>query len=140
MQWKFTLSPFLIVCVVIVNATACAQTRDVVSDDVIEALESEEAVSVMVMLAAPPSITDGKQDPNLMRREIVLLQDAVLATLSPSEFQLSVRYENVPAFAGRLFAAGVEKLKANPRVARVARDVGGSGSAVKEQQIKEQPE
>ena len=55
------------------------------------------------------------------------VQEAVLANLSSAEFQVSVRYSHIPALSGRLYAAGVEKLAADPRVRRVDLDIGGSG-------------
>jgi hypothetical protein len=116
----------LITTTVVASGSRANDLRSV-GREVIEALEKSDAVSVVVMLAKPPAMSGGGADPILVRREIAQLQDKVLATLTPSEFRLSMRYANVPAFAGLLFPAGLEKLGADPRVVRVDLDPSGAG-------------
>jgi hypothetical protein len=114
-------------------AAACAEQpaeREgaIVGDAVVLALEHDDAVSVVIMLATPSSLEPGNKDPAIVRRDIARIQDQVLASLSPTEFALKSRYENVPAIAGRLTAAGLEKLNENSLVVRVDLDVGGAGA------------
>lgn len=100
----------------------------IVGHEVFVALEDHDGVSVVVMLTEPPAMHSGNASPEAVRGDIAAIQEEVLATLAPSEFLLSTRYENVPAFAGRLFRRGVDKLRANPRVVRVDLDPGGGGT------------
>ena len=56
---------------------------------------------------------------------IAALQRAVLGGLDTTDFRLAARWRGIPGFAGRATAAGLEKLRADPRVARVDPDAGG---------------
>lgn len=53
------------------------------------------------------------------------LQDRVLSTLTPTEFQLYRRYEVVPGLAGTVTRAGLTKLRANPAVRTIQLDHPG---------------
>jgi hypothetical protein len=123
----------------VTSTAACAEQpaeREgaIVGDDVVLALEHDDAVSVVIMLATPSSLEDGGKDTAVVRRDIARIQDQVLASLTPTEFALKSRYENVPAIVGRVTAAGLEKLKENSLVVRVDLDVGGRGA---EQQVQD---
>jgi len=128
-------SPLIVLVTVILTTTTMVVASGlsyaqgtVVDRDVIVALEDFDGVNVVVMLTEPPAMQGGSANPVVVRREIARLQWEVLTTLAPSEFHLSIRYENVPAFVGRLFRRGVEKLRANPHVVRVGLDSGGGGA------------
>ena len=108
---------------------ACyAQGSDVIAKDVYQALNEASRVNVIVMLVLPSSMSGGNPVSDEVKEDIDNLQQEVLATLSPADFKLSIKYENIPSLAGSLTRAGVKKLASNPLVARVDRDVGGSGS------------
>ncbi|MCH7999341.1 MAG: S8 family serine peptidase [Chloroflexi bacterium] len=99
-----------------------------VGQEVLDALESEEDVPVMIALAEPPSLQAKRLSLETLRAEIFPIQQGVLSPLGPSDFELRIRYEAVPALAGQLTAAGLSKLLANPSVVRIDLDVGGAGA------------
>ena len=106
---------------------AAEHSSDMIGKAVTDALARDGSVSVMIMLHVPPSMQDKPTDTVGAREEIARLQDEVLASLEPSDFRLSIRYENVPALAGRLYSSGLAKLEKHPRIQRVDADVGGGG-------------
>jgi len=112
----------------VVSSGAWGQDSQTVSYEVLEAVEAGEAVYVVVMLTEPSVTNHDRTDLVIMRREIAQLQDKVLASLTPSEFRLSIRYANIPAFTGILFPAGIEKLRADRSVVRVDLDTSGAGA------------
>ena len=52
------------------------------------------------------------------------LRTQVLSALNPSDFKERHVYRSLPALAGRVTEAGLEKLVANPNVVRIDLDVG----------------
>lgn len=58
------------------------------------------------------------------------VQDEVLAQLGPGDFTLSRRFQTVPALAGLVSAAGLQRLGELPQVRRVDLDEGGEGTLV----------
>lgn len=100
-----------------------------VGQGVIEALQAEGGVNVVVLLVEPPSMSTSSIDLPSLKRDIASLQDDVLSSLDSSEFRVKLRYQAVPALAGRVLSeAGLTKLAANPNVVRIDLDVGGTGS------------
>ncbi|HEX42407.1 MAG TPA: hypothetical protein ENN81_10170, partial [Phycisphaerales bacterium] len=87
-------------------------------------LDSAGRADVIVMLAAPTELfaaTNWNSPVSVatLRADIDQRQDAVLATLSPAEFQIKHRYENIAGFSGSVSPAGLQKLRAHNLVRHV---------------------
>ncbi len=105
-----------------------AQQATTIGPGVTTALAAGEPVSVIIALWPEEGTSRDSASGAPEPAEIARVQEAVLAGLSDSEFQVSVRYSHIPALSGRLYSAGVEKLAADPRVRRIDLDVGGEGT------------
>ena len=111
--------------VVLAIATASGPARaQSVGDGVLEALEAEGRVRVLVALKPLP---EGVQTRAVRRASLEARQSAVLARLAPDDFEVAHRYETLPAVAGTVSGPGLERLLADPDVARVDLDAPGSG-------------
>ena len=108
---------------------ASAQSADEkVGQALINALQARQEVPVMIALSEPPALGAAHIDLDDVRSEVASIQDAVLSTLEPFDFRLKFRYEAVPALAGQVTQAGLNKLVAHPDVRRIDLDVGGTGA------------
>lgn len=87
------------------------------------ALRQSGEVRVIVALRAASARDAGER-----RLRVAEAQSRVISALAPDEFQIAHRYRSVSALAGTVTRAGLLKLLANPDVARVDLDTGGSGS------------
>ncbi len=65
---------------------------------------------------------------NRMQEEVWQAQESALANLGASDFELTRRFQSVPAIVGDLSEAGLRKLERLADVVRVDLDVGGSGN------------
>ncbi|OGO49684.1 MAG: hypothetical protein A2148_00490 [Chloroflexi bacterium RBG_16_68_14] len=101
-----------------------------VQPQVRQALAWQGAARVLVALREPPSPPAGaaRLDVAALRRQVAARQGKVLAALSPAEFELSYRYQAVPALAGRVSAEGLARLTAHPEVVEVTLDALGSAA------------
>jgi subtilisin family serine protease len=120
----------LLVLCVFVTAAAPASAQGVakVGDDVVEALRARGEARIVIALAEPPALRQA--DPDLVRAQVEIdrLQDRVLASVGAADFQLKQRYRLVPALAGNVLSeAGLLRMAAQPEVARIDLDVGGTG-------------
>ncbi len=96
---------------------------------VIESISLDRGAAIMVALEEPAMISKSPASRERFRQEISQLQEEVLSGLDPGDFELRLRFQSVPALAGRVFtAAGLARLTANPRVVRIDLDVGGTGA------------
>lgn len=112
-----------------VQARNSLKTDEKIGNDVIETLRSGANARVVIALVSPDSATRPSPNLNEIIDEISVLQDVVLSSLSLSDFSLSHKYQAIPALAGAINTeSGLYKLAANPLVAKIDLDVGGSGS------------
>ncbi len=84
----------------------------------------QDTVKVIVSLTEPVAMRQATDwnDPTsagAIRAEIAARQDAVLASLSPLDFTLRYRYENLAAFSGEITIDGLNQLLSNPSVAHI---------------------
>ncbi|MHC4500561.1 MAG: S8 family serine peptidase, partial [Planctomycetota bacterium] len=84
----------------------------------------QDTVEVIVSLAEPVearAVTDWRSPASvsLLRTEIADRQSPVLSSLTPAEFGLRYRYENLTAFSGSVTLEGLNKLLADPSVTYV---------------------
>jgi hypothetical protein len=99
-----------------------------VSEDVVEALRSAGRANVVVALALPAGF-EADAGSDRMRDEIARLQDDVLGSVDPADFQLGQRFAAVPALTGTVLTErGLRALAAHPSVVRVDLDAGGGGA------------
>ena len=111
------------------NVTEEHEQIQKVGQGVLETLQAEGEVNVVIALTEPPSMNASPFDLPTVKREIADLQDEVLSSLTPSDYCEKLRYQAVPALAGKILSeAGLAKLVANPKVVRIDLDVGGSGN------------
>jgi len=89
----------------------------------------QETVKVIVGLAEPVELREAakankssKAAAAVLKAEIASRQSAVLSLLSPDEFGLRHRYQNLTALAGDVTIDGLDKLLADPMVMFVERD------------------
>lgn len=83
--------------------------------------EGQERVEVIINLPEPEeikAITDwsSKESLKQLQDAIRAIQDAVLSSLSGSEFKLHYRFDNQAGFSGEVTLECLEKLKNDPRV------------------------
>lgn len=110
-------------------------TTGVVGTEVIEALAQGASVRVIVSLDLPPAGAAGVptlegpprqgQARRPSREAVTRAQDEALAALRPGDFTVSRRFRTIPAFAGTLTAAGLERLRAAPGIRRIDVDPPG---------------
>ena len=86
------------------------------------ALRQHGAARVVVALRAPAARAGVER-----RRQIDDVQSRAISGLAADELQVVHRYRSIAAIAGTVTRAGLAKLLANPAVARVDLDAGGSG-------------
>jgi hypothetical protein len=84
----------------------------------------QERVKVIVSMPDPVELRavtdwDSPVSTARYRGEIANRQLAVLSALTPGEFTLRYRYDNMAAFAGEITRAGLQKLLNNPLVAHI---------------------
>lgn len=89
-----------------------ASSGSVISEDVIDQVRRHGNAQVIV--AFRPS-----EPPEARSR--------VVESLSPEEFEVTARFRSIPAIAGRIHSAALEKLQRDPRVERIDLDVPGGG-------------
>ena len=110
-------------------APGTSQVSAVSADDVEAGIYSELATSpdgtafVMVMLHPVPARLAGPE----RRAHVTETQERVLSQMALGEFSMVYRYRNFPALAGRVNAAGLDKLAASADVLAVGPDGRGSG-------------
>jgi subtilisin family serine protease len=92
-----------------------------VDPEVLHTLENEKWVEVFVALREPPAATVAPLDLPALRQQVAADQGDVLSGLTDADFQLLDRYDAIPSLFGRVSAAGVAKLAAHPKVARIYR-------------------
>ena len=109
------------------QATVAAAPRPTavpISEDVAQALATHGAARVLLLLddtAFADTATAAQQ-----RVILAQVQNRVLNTVTPAEFQLYRQYQTVPGLAGTVTAAGLAKLQANPVVRAIQPDHAGS--------------
>ncbi|NIR67461.1 MAG: S8 family serine peptidase, partial [candidate division Zixibacteria bacterium] len=84
----------------------------------------QTSVKVIVTLVEPASLRagtdwDSPQSVSTLRAEIDRRQDVVLSSLTPAEFTLDYRYDNVAAFSGGVTLEGLNKLLNQPMVTHI---------------------
>jgi subtilisin family serine protease len=104
---------------------AWCQTEKV-GADVYARLAAAGRVRVLIFLASPSALRNG--GPLKAMQTVSLAQDAILSDLSSRDFRLKRRYQTIPALAGEVSEAGLQRLVALPGVLRVDLDEGGTGS------------
>jgi hypothetical protein len=92
-----------------------------VDAEVLHTLENEKWVEVFVALREPPAATVAPLNLPTLRQQVAADQGDVLSGLTDADFQLLDRYDAIPSLFGRVSAAGIAKLAAHPRVARIYR-------------------
>jgi hypothetical protein len=105
---------------------ACEMNK--VGKGLLEALRVSESVQVVVALGEPSSMKDSDMDTLAWKDRMAAVQEKVLSALDPCDFQLSQRYESIPAFSGRITQQGLEKLVKESLVVKIDLDVGGTGA------------
>ena len=108
-----------------------------VGPEVIAALARGASVRVIVWLDLPAAAGAGPAVPGLERppapgqarrpspEAVTRAQDGVLAALRPGDLAIGRRFRTIPAFAGTLTAAGLERLRHAPGVRRIDIDPPG---------------
>lgn len=100
----------------------------VVSEAAIDAIETDSRVRVIVTFHEPPAATRAARDAAPHRAALASRGDAILAGLSRQEFQLRRRFTSLPALAGSIDRAGLERLARDPNVRWVEPSLGGAGA------------
>jgi len=85
-------------------------------------LNKEEWVSVIVTLKGNEFTTPEFRDDVRKKSEVQKIQNAVLATLTEDDFQISHQYQFSPSFAGMISKSGMEKLLKNSLVISISID------------------
>lgn len=117
-------------------ATAAAARADVV-DPALRARAAAEGVTSVVVALRAPALPRGAQALPARRAAIAALRGRVLRTMTPGDVEVDQVYATVPGFSGRVSAAGLEQLAANPDVLRVDLDqVGGVADDASNTQIR----
>ncbi|OZC03620.1 hypothetical protein BSZ36_11870 [Rubricoccus marinus] len=119
-------------CLCGLASAADAQTPDPAvaraSPEVAAALGASGEARVMVMLDSPGYKQADPSDLAAVKREVAVLQRAVLGALGASGYTAHHQYETVPALALTLTSPeALAALAAHPSVLRIDLDVGGSG-------------
>ncbi len=99
-----------------------------VQPEVPEALAQQSAMPVLVTLREPTALGAAPLDIAALRSQVASIQGEVLAALPPGEFDLTYRYQAVPALAVRVSAVGLAKLAARPEVLEITLDAQGSAA------------
>ena len=86
-------------------------------------------VASVIVALRPPDVSRAACEPAARLAAIERRRAAVLAELAPDEAQVEHAYRTAPGFAGRVTAAGLERLAANPDVLRVDLDPIGRAAA-----------
>jgi hypothetical protein len=100
---------------------AAAVEAAAVEADAVGELETNLEAPVIISLALP-EVDLAHAGVTEMRNNTAIRQARVLSDLSTSDFQTTYQYDNVPALAGRLTKAGMEKLAGNPDVTMISLD------------------
>ncbi|MDP6584697.1 MAG: S8 family serine peptidase, partial [Anaerolineales bacterium] len=92
------------------------KASDKIETEIIEDLDTEETVSVIVILKdeEPPQ----KNMPEI-KAKVKENQDTVLSNLETEEFDIKYKYNTINAISGEATEQGIEKLKDNPNVEAV---------------------
>jgi len=85
----------------------------------IDSLAEGEAARVVVKLRAP----DAQASAGLRLEIVEQSQEAVLESLSPTDFQVTQQFETLPGLVGDVTAQGLDALLAHPAVESVALDL-----------------
>jgi subtilisin family serine protease len=109
---------------VLLATTAVAQPPDHarVGARVYEKLGQLSRVRVLILLSAP---TPRPGDRGQLMRDVSRVQSAALNAMSGDHFTLKRRFQTIPALAGEITSAGLQRLLAVPGVLRVDEDEGG---------------
>ncbi len=96
-------------------------------DIMIRFKQCKDRIKVIVGLIEPAEIKDkiswkSEESVRSLRVEIANRQASVLSSLTPGEFTLRHRYENLPGFSGEITVGGLDKLLDNPLVVSVEPD------------------
>ena len=94
---------------------------DVIEPDVVEALQTNDEVSVMISLV-PPAVALADVSISEVQENTAERQAGVLSALDGPDFTMVYKYSVVPALAGRITQSGVQKLDGHPDVVQVALD------------------
>lgn len=94
---------------------AAAADTSVISDEVREALRTKGSAQVLIFLRSTGN-------------EVAI--SSVTSALSASEMEITVRFKHIPAFAGVIRGAALDKLALDGRIQRIDLDTGGSGAMV----------
>ena len=106
------LTASLVFCAALPVAAVAAEK---ISPTAVARARASGDAAVIVALRAPAMPADVRALP-ARRAAIALLRAAVLGTLAPSDVRVERAYRTVAGFAGRVSAAGLERLAANPDV------------------------
>ena len=98
-----------------------------VGSEVVAALQAAPNARVVVSLSQPAALRAASVEPAAARAEVGSLRATVLGTLTAADFQETVPFQSVPALAGLVTTAGLQKLAKHPSVVKIDLDVGGSG-------------
>lgn len=125
LRWKSagTISGLLAGCLVGLAVAAAPLQPGPVGRGILERLAVAPNVRVLILLE-PPAPTMGRES---VRLDIAGKQDRVLSRLGSGAFSLRHRYQAIPALAGEITLAGIERLRTLPGVVRVDLDEGGHG-------------
>ncbi len=122
------MRPFLC-CVVLAGigslSPAMAAPPSRIGPGVREGFLAGESVRVLIYLSIPGA---ADASPAATRERVSMAQGVVLQELGPGRFVVQHRFENIPALAGEVTLAGLERLAALPAVVRVDLDAGGSAN------------
>src|SRR3954452_10008899 len=99
------MRPLAFLCAAFVSCALSASTLKI-GADAVERARSNEPTLVIVALRAPAAKT--RISVEMIRR----LQDDVLSALPANSFQVTARWDHVPAFAGVMTAEAIAALEA----------------------------
>jgi subtilisin family serine protease len=107
---------------------AGATAAQVIGPAVRARAQADGAAAVVVALRAPAAPGEARLR-SARRAAIARLREAVLARLAAGDVEVEHAYRTVPGFAGRVSAAGLERLAASPDVLRIDLDPVGGAAA-----------
>ena len=97
-------------------AAQTSESKETVGIEVRDALALEGTARVVILLDLPDVPSRGL---DRLKEEVSGIQERVLALLDPDDLRISHRFGTIPALAGEITAAGLERLARHPLVLRV---------------------
>lgn len=112
----------------IAQAQSPRPRQEKIGAEVIEALRTRGEAMIVIALVEPQTTRLRQSNLAQLQREVAVLQDDVLSTLTLTDFRPTHKYRAIPALSGKLLTeSGLIKLAQHPNVARIDLDVGGRG-------------